>query len=159
MHKIDLFGYTICDNGTILAQNGKPISYRKTIQIKINGKTQSVSYARLVYYAFNQDEFDFQNHSYIVRHRDEKCEPLNALSNLYLTNKREYLDRDNNKRAKLSHKDITEIRRVYLECKDNKDKNYPFKKVSYRKLAEKYGVSHNLIKEIINGNRKTDAGV
>ena len=51
MNKIELWGYTICDNGEIFGIRGKKFKNNK--QIKINGKIYFTSH--IVYYAFNQN--------------------------------------------------------------------------------------------------------
>lgn len=152
MRKVNLFGYEVCENGTILNLSGKPMVFNKTIDLSINGEVKSVSYARFVYYAFHQD-FDFENHRFCVKHKDNNIEN-NAIENLYITNKKKHLRGENNSRAKLTNKEVEEIREKYfkneIESRDESINN-PFKKVSYRKLAEEYGVSHNLIKQIVKG--------
>lgn len=152
MKKIKLYGYEIYEDGTIISLSGKPMAYSKTIDLTINGKSRSVSYARIIYYAFHPD-FDFNNHSYTVKHKDKNIKN-NHIDNLYITNEKIHLRGENNKKSKLTDKEAEEIRRIYFKDKienSDKNKNNPFKKVSYRKLAEKYGVSHNLIKNIIKG--------
>lgn len=153
MKQVDLFGYKVLENGVILKLNGKPMAFHKTIQMVINGSLKSVSYARIVYYAFHQEDFDFENHSYCVKHKDGN-EENNSIDNLYITDKKEYLWGENNKRCKLSKEDIENIRRLYsIGEQDNKGNglNNPTRKYSYRKLASEYGVNHNLIKQIVKG--------
>ena len=152
MKKVDLYGYTIFEDGTILKLNGEPMKFNKTIEISINGKTSSVSYARLIYYAFHQD-FDFSNHSYYVKHKDNDI-TNNHIKNLYITKRKEYLERDNNKKAKLTSQQVEKIKKLYdIGEEDNKGNsiNNPNKKYSYRKLAEMFGVSHYFIKQVIKG--------
>lgn len=152
MKKVNLFGYEVYENGTILSLSGKPMVFNKTIDLSINGNIKSVSYARFVYYAFHQD-FDFDNHRFCVKHKDNNIKN-NSIDNLYITNKKKHLRGENNSRAKLTDKQVEEIRELYFKNKlENKDEsiNNPFKKVSYRKLAEMYGVSHTLIKSIVKG--------
>lgn len=152
MRKVNLFGYEVCENGTILGLNGKPLAFHKTIDLFINKKKKSVSYARFVYWAFNQD-FNFENHKFCVKHKDNDIKN-NAIDNLYITNKKKHLRGENNSRAKLTDEEVKEIRERYFKNEiESRDENInnPFKKVSYRKLAEEYGVSHNLIKQIVKG--------
>lgn len=149
MKKAKLFGYTVLENGQILGLNGKPMKFNKTIQLSINGETKSVSYARFVYYAFHQEDFDFQNHSYCVKHKDNNGENCD-INNLYATKEKKHLRGEKHSKAKLSNKDIQDIKEKYLKGQERgQDKNCPLKKISYRKLAEQYGVSHGLIKAII----------
>lgn len=153
MKQVNLFGYKIYDNGTILKLNGKPMAFHKTIHIKVNNEVKNVSYARVIYYAFNQDTFDFDNHSYCIKHKDNNPKN-NRLDNLYMTNQKDYLWGEKNKKAKLTEEEVEEIRKLYfIGEQENKGNglNYPIKKYSYRKLAEKFGVSHSLIQQIING--------
>lgn len=152
MEKINLYGYTIYDNGNILTLNGDLMKFNKTITLSINGELKKVSYARFVYYAFHQN-FDFDNHKLIIKHKDNNIEN-NDINNLYMEHCGEHLKGEKNSRAKLTNKEVMEIKELYKKGQEN-DKdcelNNPFKKYSYRKLAEMYGVSHNLIKQIIKG--------
>lgn len=153
MKTIKVYGYEVREDGTIISLRGKPMAFNKTISLMVDGKEKSVSYARFVYYAFHQNDFDFGNHKFCVKHKDNNNKN-NRISNLYVTNKRNHLRGENNSRVKLTDKQIEEIREIYSK-NDRESKgenlNNPFRKVSYRKLAEKYGVSHNLIKEIVRG--------
>ena len=55
----------------------------------------------------------------------------------------------------LTDAEVEEIKLLYKQGKeDNLKDNDPTTKVSYRKLAEQYGVSHTLIKDIINGKHR-----
>lgn len=152
--QVELFGYKVLSNGTILKLNGEPMKYQKTIPILWGNKTsKSVSYARFVYYAFHQNDFDFDNHSYCVKHKDNNIKN-NNIDNLYISKEKEYLKGEKHKMAKLTDDEVDEIRKLYfIGEEDNKGNglNNPFRKYSYRKLAEKFGVSHSLIKGIIKG--------
>ena len=65
MEEKQVLGYKVYEDGTILNLNGKPKKNSKSITIKVgNKKYKSVSYARLVYYAFHQNDFDVNNYSY-----------------------------------------------------------------------------------------------
>ena len=112
MKKVNLFGYEIYENGTILRLSGKkPMAFHKTIEIIVNGKAKSVSYARLVYYAFHQD-FDFENYKLLVQHKDNDY-TNNAIDNLYVTNAKKHLRGKNHPRAKLTDEQIEEIKMLY----------------------------------------------
>lgn len=153
MKQAELFGYKVLENGVIIGFNNEPISFAKTITIMINGEMKSVSYARFVYYAFHQNDFDFSNHSYCVKHIDNNPKN-NAIDNLYITNEKDYLWGEKHKKSKLTNEEVEEIRRLYyIGEEDNKGNglNNPTRKYSYRKLAEKFGVSHSLIKAIVKG--------
>ena len=145
MKQAELFGYKVLENGVIIGFNNEPISFAKTITIMINGEMKSMSYARFVYYAFHQNDFDFSNHSYCVKHIDNDPKN-NAIDNLYITNEKDYLWGEKHKKSKLTNEEVEEIRKLYyIGEKDNKGNglNNPTRKYSYRKLAEKYGVSLN----------------
>jgi len=154
IEQVDIFGYKVLSNGTILKLNGKPMKYQKTIPILWEDKiSRSVSYSRFVYYAFHQEDFDFNNHSYCVKHKDNNVKN-NNINNLYITDEKEYLKGEKHKMAKLTNEEVDEIRRLYfIGEEDNKGNglNNPNRKYSYRKLAEKFNVSHSLIKSIIKG--------
>ena len=112
MKQVDLYGYKVLENGTILKLNGKPMAFHKTIQMLIDDEIKSVSYARVVYYAFNQDTFDFNNHSYCVKHKDNNPKN-NAIDNFYISDEKEYLWGEKHKKAKLTDEEVEEIRQLY----------------------------------------------
>ena len=61
---------------------------------------------------------------------------------------------EKHKKSKLTNEEVEEIRKLYyIGEEDNKGNglNNPTRKYSYRKLAEKFGVSHSLIKAIVKG--------
>ena len=70
MIKVELYGYTIYDDGTILKKNGKRLNTNQQIRIKLdnNGNTRQVNYARFVYYAFNRD-FDIFFNKFGITHK------------------------------------------------------------------------------------------
>lgn len=148
MEKAELFGYVVYANGDIY-RDGVKVNYQKNIRVMWGNFSRFVSYARFVYYAFYRD-FDFNNHSYCIMHKDETREDLNAIDNLYATNKKEYLKGGRHKMAKLNDRQIAEIKYLYKYGEDKtEDINSPRKKVSYRKLATMYGVNHNVIRRIV----------
>lgn len=149
MEKAKLFDYEVFSNGDIYHQ-GKKVKYKKSIRVIWVGKfTRYVSYARFVYYAFHQDDFDFNNHSYCVKHKDDNIEN-NSINNLYITNSKDYLRGEKHKMSKLTKEQIQEIRRLYEQGQDKSQSlNAPIKKMSYRKLAMMYNVNHNTIRRII----------
>ncbi len=148
MEKAELFDYVVYANGEIY-RNGAKVNYQKNIRVMWGQKfSRFVSYARFVYYAFHQD-FDFNDHSFCIRHKDGNAEN-NAIENLYATNKKEYLRGGKHKMAKLTDRQIAEIKYLYNYGQDkSQDLNAPTKKVSYRKLASMYGVNHNVIRRIV----------
>lgn len=153
MRKAKLWGYTVLEDGTIYGLQNRKMLKNKQIKVKRADKqiSQSVSYGRFVYYAFHQRDFNFDDSNVIVKHIDGNslnCElsNLKAVGNKY-TRQGEY-----NGFAKLTDEQTEEIKRVYHDYKEKKIKKYsPTTKISYRKLAEKYGVSHTVIGAIING--------
>lgn len=148
MNKVHLWGYTIYDNGDIYGIRGKKFKNNK--QIKINGKIYFTSH--IVYYAFNQDNFDLEDRNNIIIHLDGN-ELNNRLENLKVESKKIIVQGENNIKSKLTDKQVEEIRELYKKGKEEKvDKNDPRVKYSYRQLAEMYGVSHTLIKGIIKGH-------
>ncbi len=155
MEEKQVLGYKVYEDGTILNLNGKPKKNSKSITIKVgNKKYKSVSYARLVYYAFHQNDFDVNNYSYHVEHKDGNKDN-NAIDNLYITNNKKFLWGENHKKSKLSIEDMKEIKRLYSigqKKNEGQNTNNPFKKYSYRKLAEMYGVSFSRIKQIVERN-------
>lgn len=159
MKSVELWGYTIYEDGTIIGLNGKKIKNNRQIKVIWGNQKKSkfVYYARFVYYAFNYKNFNFNDNTIVVRHinGDEKdCHITNLVAI-----KRKFINQGQyNGLAKLSDKQAEEIKNIYITYKENGLKeNDPRKKVSYRKLAEKYGVSHTLIKDIIDGKHRNKA--
>ena len=156
MQKVTLFGYTIYENGDIIGLKGNLINKEQS-QIKITlkhiNKRVSISYARYVYWAFHKDTFDFKNKEIFVTHKDNDQYNYN-INNLVVINKRDILQGEKHKLSKLTNEQVEEIKEVYKKAQENNqniNKNNPFVKVSFRKLAEKYNVSHSLVRDIIRG--------
>lgn len=150
MTKVELYGYTIYDDGTILKKNGKKLNTNQQIKIKLdnNGNTRQVNYARFVYYAFNRD-FDINDKNIMIKHingNKQDCRIDNLLSQSVKLIKQG----ENSTSAKLTDKEVEEIKRLY-GLKDNEGTNSPKTNISYRKLAERYGVTHTAIRGIIKG--------
>lgn len=144
MKKVQLWGYTIYEDGTIIGLKGKKINYNKQIKIKWGKQKQNrlVYYARFVYYAFNYKNFNFNDNQIVVQHINginEDC----RLENL-IAKKRKYVNQgEYNKLSKLTDKQVEEIKYLYK----NTD-------TSYRILAKEFGVSHTLIKSIVDGTHR-----
>lgn len=153
MRSVELWGYTIFEDGRICGLQGKELKYNKEICVSwgINGKKRFVSYARFVYYAFNFRNFNFNDMKMVVRHKngnDKDC----SIDNLIVVNRKTYSQGENNASSKLTNEQVEEIKRLYTNTKDtDEEKNNPHTKISYRKLAEKYGVSHSMIAGIVKG--------
>ena len=152
-----LFGYHVYQNGKIVGLRGKEINKNRS-QIKIywgkNKKVREVSYARFVYYAFHQDSFNFDDTSLVVRFKDGNKRNYD-LNNLEVFNKKVVYQGEHNTQAKLTDRQVEEIKRLYNTQRGaNININYPFKRCSYRKLARQYGVSHTLIRSIVKGEHR-----
>lgn len=153
MRKVNLWGYTIYDNGTIIGLYGKKM--KPKAQIKIlwgkQKKEKIVYYARLVYYAFHYKNFDFNDKTIVVRHINGNELDFN-LRNLIAIKRKYIVQGQYNGCAKLTDKEVEEIKKIYKNNKEeNMNINNPITKISYRKLAKIYNVSHTLIKGIISG--------
>lgn len=154
MKSAELFGYKVFENGTIIGKKGKKISKRPQIKVYFeeNQKPTEMSYARFVYYAFNQDSFNYEDKSIVISFKDKNRKNF-KLNNLIAVNKKNIYQGQNHTKSKLTDKEVEEIRRLYNKNKNKRDGEHdPFAKISYRKLADKYGVSHTLIKGIVKGN-------
>lgn len=145
----DLFGYKVKSNGKILKLNGKPMKYQKNIKVIWNGTSREVSYSRFVYYAFNVDNFNFDNHNIIIIHKDNN-KKNNRIENLLAVKRKDLIQGENSNSSKLTDEDVKNIIKEYNDYGDKE--HDPTKKCSYRKLAQKYGVSHTLIRGIVNGD-------
>jgi len=154
MEYVELFGYKVYKNGDIIGLNGKKFTKNRP-QIKIywgkNKVATEISYARFVFYAFNFKTFNFHDKSIIIEHINGNKEDY-SINNLIAIKRGNKYHGENHIKAKLTDKQVQEIKDIYKQ-KDNGiyDKNYPFSKISYRKIAEEYGVSHTLIKSIVKG--------
>ncbi len=152
MKYIQFYGYKFYSNGDIIGLNDKKIKENKRIKIKINDTYQNFYRIRLMYYVFNQDTFDINDLSKIVVLKDKNGKV--SLDNLMVVDIGSVLHGDKNKNSKLTDKQVQEIIEKYNKySKKDMDlnKNDPYRRISYRKLGEEYGVSHNLIKGIIKG--------
>ena len=158
MNCVELWGYKIYEDGRIVGLNGKKLSLKKQIRI-IWGKNKTpraVSYARFVYYAFNYKNFNFNDKTIVIKHinNNEKDCSINNLKAI----KRKFISQGQyNGLAKLTNAQAKEIIDIYNNNKEiNLKDNDPTTKISYRKLAEKYGVSHTLIREVVNGTIRNE---
>lgn len=150
MKSRELFGYKVNENGTILKLNGEPMKENKMIKVVWEDKSvREIPYAKFVYYAFHRD-LDLNDTHLIIKHKDNNRSNFN-LSNLEIVSKKDYY-RENSTKSKLTQEQIEEIIDIYGNKEKQIEKNDPLSRVSYRKLAEKYGVSHTLIRAIITGN-------
>ena len=153
--KIKLWGYTIYRNGDIYTPNGKLITKRKMIYVKIEGETKytEISYVRLIYYAFNKDIFDFNDKTIAIRKKDKNGDY--NLDNLEMVSKKDYVQGEKNAQSKLTDKQVEEIKNLYNSKKQKEGHlNNPNCKISYRKLAQMYGVTHTTISSIIKGEHR-----
>lgn len=153
----ELFGYKVYENGDIIGLKGSKMKKNRP-QIKVcwgkNKEQKEVGYARFVYYAFNFKTFNFHDKSIIIEYKDGNKNNYN-INNLTPIKRGNIYQGENHSKSKLTNEQVEEIKRIYNKQKNfDLDKNYPFTKVSYRKLAEKYGVSHSLIKGIVKGTHR-----
>jgi len=153
MNKVNLWGYTIYENGKVLEPQGKEVKKGRQIRIKSNvdKKARLISYARFVYYAFNYKTFDFNDKTIVIKFINGDKNDF-SISNLSIIKRKYVIQGQYNISAKLIDKQVNEIKELYGR-KNNFDdtKNNPITNISYRKLAEKYGVSHTTIAGIIKG--------
>lgn len=148
MGSVDCFGYRIYENGEIIKlSTGEKINGFQVI-IKFPGeKDRVVRRRRLIYWAFHQEDFDLAS-SLAVKSKDES----DCLSSLYLEKRGKEIKGEKNHLAKLTDEQVLKIREEYkngLIRNLGQDKNNPLKRVSYRSLAIKYGVSHQTIKHAV----------
>ena len=150
---VELWGYKVYGDGRILGIYGKEIKPNKQIKVRwgINGKNKFVSYARFVYYAFNFKNFNFNDMTIIIKHKNGN-ESDYSIDNLIAVKRKDYNQGENNAYAKLTDEQVEEIKKIYNENNGLRaNLNDPMAKISYRKLAKKYGVSHTAISGIIKG--------
>ncbi len=137
----ELWGYRVCNNGEIFGLYGKKIKLTNVVRVKKDGKFVSFSPLRFIYYAFHQDTFDIHNYNYVVvpKNHNKKDRRLN---NLEVVLKKDLVQGANNGYAKLNDKQVEEIIDIYQHNKGT---------ISYRQLADEYGVSHTLIYGLVTG--------
>lgn len=155
---VELYGYKIYKNGNIIGKKtNKLITKRKQIKIYLeNGKKQNVSYARLIYFAFHQNDFDFNDKNIVITKNNEDKNDY-SLDNLKAMETKDILHGEKNKTAKLTDEQVEEIRYIYNKYKNERgDNNNPNVRISYRKLAELYNVSHTAIQQIVNGKYRNE---
>ncbi len=85
MRRVSLWGYTIFENGKVVGLQGKEIKQGKQIKVKWGntGKSKMVSYARFVYYAFNYKNFNFNDKTIVIKHKngdEEDCSIDNLIT-------------------------------------------------------------------------------
>ena len=118
MRRVSLWGYTIFENGKIVGLQGKEIKQGKQIKVKWGntGKSKMVSYARFVYYAFNYKNFNFNDKTIVIKHKngDEKdC----SIDNLTTINRKYINQGENNVSSKLTDEQVKEIKELYSKKK------------------------------------------
>lgn len=164
MDSRDFYGYTIYSNGEIENRHGKILSQsikdgRSEIRLVVNGKRRSFITARLIYCVFNNiDIFELDKDQCISFKDGDK---LNlSVDNLIMVYRGDLIQGDKHRSiAKLTDKDVEDIKRRYAETINNRpvnqyDRNKPYN--SYRSLAKEYGVTYTLIKLIIQGETRDE---
>lgn len=141
----------VYEDGTVIGIRDKIINKAKKniiIKAKIDNEFINIPIMRFIYYAFNQKTFDIKNYDIMITQKI-KSDDI-GIANLEAIKRNKYIQGENNCNAKLTDKQIEEIVLKYKK-NQNQDqlKNTPNKTVSYRTLAEEYGVSHSLISGII----------
>lgn len=151
MNSVEIFGYKVFENGVIKGKNGFEMKQSRQIKVFYNNSCFYVDRARFIYYAFHQDSFDMHDKKYVIKFKDNNKHHYH-INNLIAVPKSLLLQGENNVNAKLSDSDINRIKIIYNQNKDKKEnKNNPMSKISYRRLADMYGVSHSMIGGIIKG--------
>ena len=110
MKKVELWGYTIFENGKIIGLSGKELNNNKQISIKWGKqkKKRVVNYARFVYYAFNFKNFNFNDRTIIIQHingEEKDC----SINNLRPFKIKMIKQGENSSSAKLTDKEVEEI--------------------------------------------------
>ena len=151
MNSVEIFGYKVFENGVIKGKNGFEMKQSRQIKVFYGDGYFYVDRARFVYYAFNKDTFDLHDKNYVVKFKDNNKKNYH-IKNLVAIKKSLICHGENNVNFKLTDKQINDIKLIYEKYKDKKEnKNNPMSKISYRRLANIYGVSHSMIGGIITG--------
>ena len=114
MRKVSLWGYTIFENGKVVGLQGKEIKQGKQIKVKWGntGKSKMVSYARFVYYAFNYKNFNFNDKTIVIKHKNGNEEDC-SIDNLTTINRKYINQGENNISSKLTDEQVKEIKELY----------------------------------------------
>ena len=120
MRRVSLWGYTIFENGKIVGLQGKEIKQGKQIKVKWGntGKSKMVSYARFVYYAFNYKNFNFNDKTIVIKHKNGNEEDC-SIDNLITINRKYINQGENNVSSKLTDEQVKEIKELYSKKKKN----------------------------------------
>lgn len=153
--------YRFFENGDVVnTKTNKSISKQLNkgsyeIKLTIDGSKKTYAFHRLYYFLFVK-RFDLADKNICISIKDGNINNITA-DNLVLKNRKEIVQGQNTKVAKLTDKQVEEIRSLYKgkTCINqfDKDANY----VSYKDLAEKYGVSKTSICRIIKGESRNKA--
>lgn len=133
MKCVMFYGYIVYENGDIFTKRGK-----KILDKDIPVKSKNASYIarnRFIYGAFHRD-FDIADKHFCIK-RDESRSG-NYINTLVKLQRGEYY-----KNTILTPQKQEEVINVYNNAKKNG------RKITYRQLAKKYGVSHTRIAQII----------
>lgn len=158
MHFIEMNGYTIYENGTILGKNGKPLKpyiHNKHAEVKINftGKgAKHYNLTRLVYWAFHP-EFNYEDKNLCISSKTGDYIHF-TLSDLECKSRKELIHGELHKKsAKLTDAEVREIRELY----QGKAGNNQFDKTSLSQndLAELFQVSRSNISLITRQKGRT----
>lgn len=165
MKKKDFYGYTIYENGDIKGLYGKMLKQRvrkggrKEIKLSIDEKKVNFIVSRLVYCVFNNiDIFELDKDQCVVSLDGDKSNV--DISNLDLVYRGDLIQGSKHEAiAKLSDNDIEAIKTRYKATEGNRpvnqyDNDKPYN--SYRSLAREYGVTHPMIKQIVEGKTRSE---
>lgn len=134
-NSVSLWGYTIYKDGTIIGQHGKRLRDGDIVAIKWENKDfRCVSHARFIYYAFNQDKFDFDDKTMVVALKNSN--KGYKLDNLQLKSNIEQV----RGRRKLTDEQVAEIKRLRHEDRR-----------TYKEIAKRFNVSDTMIAYLIKG--------
>lgn len=130
-----IWGYTVYKDGTIIGVKGNRLNDNDLVSIKWQGvRFRHISRARFIYWAFNQDRFDFDDKSLVVCFKDKN--KGYRLDNLELVRSQDMV----RGRRKLTDEQVLEVKRLYRE--DNR---------SFKDIARRFHVSDTMIAYLIKG--------
>lgn len=158
MKSKEFYQYTITEQGDIFnTLTKRPIT--KTlhkgnyeVRLTINGKKKVFSFHRLYYFLFVK-EFDMSDTNICISIKDGNIQNITK-NNLVLKSKKDIVQGEKAKMSKLTDQQVEEIRKLYKgqPCTNQFDKGGS--DLSYRDLAERYGVSKASIGRIIRGETR-----
>lgn len=138
----EYMGYKVYEDGTIISPKGKTLKKGKQVLVKLSDHgLVSVTYLKFIYFVYHQDTFKLFGDK-VVKSKDDTTN----ISSLYEERRGKRFEK-----SKLDQATVEKIKIEYETKNRGIAPSNPHKRISYRRLAQKYSVSHVTIQKIMNG--------